>query len=237
MRLPPGRHRAPARAVLLGLALTASLAPPAARAEDRTGSPQARLEASRRAAGTAVTRRILALGDLTALSGTALHLTDAHRRTLGSQLSAQVDGLTVLGARIGGDSDAAAVRSDALKVINDYRVYVLTVPRTRALIVADVELAAVAWLTNVADRLGAAADRVAGKDMTGARADLAALRAKLTAVTAGVVPLPAALLALEPSGYPGNRPTLDAARAALATGRADLGDAAALARSVLADLK
>jgi hypothetical protein len=52
-----------------------------------------------------------------------------------------------------------------------------------------------------------------------------------------VTPLPAALLALQPAGYPGNHTTLEQTRTSLRTGRAALADAAALARQVITDLK
>jgi hypothetical protein len=56
-------------------------------------------------------------------------------------------------------------------------------------------------------------------------------------VTGAVSPLPAALLALRPAGYPANQAELEHARQTLRTGRAGLADAASLARQVIVDLK
>ena len=55
--------------------------------------------------------------------------------------------------------------------------------------------------------------------------------------TPTVTPLPAALLALQPAGYPGNHTTLEQTRTSLRAGRAALAEAATLARQVIADLK
>jgi hypothetical protein len=129
------------------------------------------------------------------------------------------------------------VRADAGRILTDYRVYVLTIPKARGIVVSDIELNAADRLSKLADRLSNAIDQAAGKDTTKAKADLASLRGKLAAATGTVSPLPAALLALQPAGYPGNRSTLEQARASLRTGRAALAEAATLARQVIADLK
>ncbi len=201
------------------------------------GAQQVRLAAAKQVATAAITRRVLALRELSTAAKAIARLSDADRSTLTSQLQDQVNGLTSLNAKIQGDGDEATVRADAGAIITDYRVYVLTVPKARGVVVSDIELTAEDRLSKLADRLQTMIDQASGKDTTKARADLAALRAKLTAVTGMVSPLPAALLALQPSGYPGNRTMLEQGRASLRTGRQTLGDAATLARTVIADLK
>ena len=106
-----------------------------------------------------------------------------------------------------------------------------------AFVVSDIELTAEDRLSKLADRLEAMIERASGKDTTKGKSDLASLRAKLTSVTGTVSPLPASLLALQPSGYPANHTTLEQGRASLRTGRAGLADAATQARTVIADLR
>jgi hypothetical protein len=197
------------------------------------------LEKAKSVASAAITRRVLALRDLITAAKAITKLTDAERTALTNQLQNQVNGLTTLNAKIQGDPDAATVRADASHIVTDHRVYVLTIPKARGMVAADIELNAADRLGKLADRLAAAIDQAAakGKDTTTAQADLTALRARLAAVTGSVTLLPAALLALEPSGYPANHPVLEQGRATLRTGRAGLADAAALARQVIADLK
>jgi len=201
------------------------------------GAQQARLNAAKQVATAAITRRVLALRELSTAAKATARLSDADKTALTNQLQDQVNGLTSLNAKIQGDGDEAAVRADAGTIITDYRVYVLTIPKARGVVVADIELTAEDRLSKLAGRLQTMIDQASGKDTAKARADLASLQAKLTSVTGMVSPLPAALLALQPPGYPGNRTTLEQARATLRTGRQTLGDAASLARTVITDLK
>jgi hypothetical protein len=200
---------------------------------------QVRLEAAKNVASAAITRRVLALRDLITAAKAITRLTEADRSALTDQLQGQINGLTTLNAKIQGDSTPADVRNDAARVVTDYRVYQLTIPKARGVVAADLEL-------NAGDRLGQLADRLAvtldqanakGKDTGKAQADLTALRTRLATVTGSVSALPAALLGLHPPGYPGNRPALEQGRQTLRTGRVGLADAAALARQVIADLK
>ena len=231
MTLPLAR-----RAVMAGAALAVGLTGSVGWRPVPAGAQQVRVEAAKRLAAAAITRRVLALRELETAARAVARLSDADRSALASQLQSQVDGLTSLNAKIQGDADETTVRADAGKIITDYRVYVLTLPKARGVVVADIELTAEDRLSKLADRLQATID-ASSKDTTKARSDLAALRSKLAAVSGAVDPLPAGLLALQPAGYPGNRTALEQARTTLRTGRTTLSDAASLARQVVADLK
>jgi hypothetical protein len=222
--------RPPIRTVLVALVAVAMTGSPA-------GAQQLRLEASKKVATAGITRRVLALRELSTAAKSIVRLTEADRSALTSQLQDQINGLSSLNAKIQGDTDEATVRADAQKIVTDYRVYVLTIPKGRGVVVSDIELNAVDRFTKLADRLSNAIEQASGKDTTKAKTDLAALRAKLAAVTSTVSPLPAGLLALQPAGYPANHTTLEQTRASLRTGRTSLADAATLTRQVIADLK
>ena len=222
--------REPFRTVLVALVVVATTGSPA-------GAQQVRLEASKKLATGAITRRVLALRELSTAAKSIVRLSDADRTALTTQLQDQVNGLSSLNAKIQGDTDEATVRADAQKIVTDYRVYVLTIPEARGVVVSDIELNAADRITKLADRLSNAIDQASGKDTTRAKTDLASLRTKLASVATTVSPLPAGLLALQPAGYPGNHTTLESTRTALRTGRTALADAATLARQVIADLK
>jgi chromosome segregation ATPase len=194
------------------------------------------LEARKRAATGAITRRLLALRERLTVAKSIVRLSDEDRSALTTQLQEQINGLTSLGARIQGDTDEATLRADAQRIVTDYRVYVLTIPKARGVMVADIEVAASDRLTRIAERLANAIDQ-ARRDTTEAQEDLASMRSKLAAVDTAVLPIPAELLALQPAGYAANHAVLEQARQSLRTGRSDLADAAILARRVIADLK
>jgi hypothetical protein len=200
------------------------------------GAQEIRLEAAKRAATGAITRRMLAVRERITAAKSIVRLGADDRTELVNQLQGQVDGLTTLSSKIQGDGDEATLRADAQRIVTDYRVYLLTIPKARGIVIADIELAAADRLTRLADRLATAIDQAKG-DTSKANADLAALRAKVAAVTSAVAPLPAQLLALQPSGYPANHTVLEQVRQALRANRAALTDAATLARQVLTDLK
>jgi len=194
------------------------------------------LESRKRAATGAITRRLLALRERLTAAKAIVRLTEADRSALTTQLQEQINGLTSLNARIQGDADEASLRADAQRIVTDYRVYVLTIPKARGVMVADIELGAADRLSRITERLAAAVDQ-AREDTTEAETDLSLLRSKLAAVTETVPPLPAGLLALQPAGYPANHAVLEQTRLSLRAGRTALSDAASLARRVIADLK
>lgn len=202
-------------------------------------SQQVRFEAAKAVATGAITRRLLALRDLTTFVKGVSRLSEADRSALTDQLQAQVNGLTTLNAKIQGTADPAAVRADASRIVTDYRVYGLTIPKARSVLAADIELNAAERFTMLADRFSATVNQaqMKGKDTARAVTDLISLRASLVGVSDSVSPLPAALLALLPSGFPEYQPVLEQARLTLRTARAGLADAARLARQVIADLK
>jgi hypothetical protein len=194
------------------------------------------LEARKRAATGAITRRLLALRERLSAAESIGQLSENHRAALTSQLQEQINGLTNLSARIQGDNDEATLRADAQRIVTDFRVYVLTIPKARGVMLADIELLAAHRFTRLADRLATAIGQAKG-DTSDTQADLTQMRGKLAAVAAAVPPIPAELLALQPSGYPANQAVLEQARQSLRTGRSDLADASLLARRVIADLK
>lgn len=200
---------------------------------------QVRLEAAKSVATAAITRRLLALRDLVTAAKSLSRVSEAERAALTDQLQEQIDGLTTLNAKIQGAGDPATVRADASRIVTDFRVYVLTVPKSRGVLATDIELIAAERLSRLAGRLSTTIDQMnaKGKDTAKAQEDLTALRARLAAVTGSVTAVPGGLLALQPSGYPGNHGALEQGRATLRTGRAGLADGASLARQVIADLK
>lgn len=189
----------------------------------------------------AIDRRLDTITKLQSRVANAGGLTNADRTTLHSQLAADTGGLTALRAQIDGETGRTALRADLKKIVTDFRIYLLMVPKTAEVIAADAELAAVARLGTLNTRLQARidADKAAGKDVTQAQSDLDAMNAKVVQVSPLVQGIPAAVLPLTPAQYNDGtaKPILTSSRASLQSGRGLLVGARADAKACIAALK
>ena len=211
---------------------TSARTPDAAGARRDVGTVKAR-------AHEAISSRLQTLARLTSRVHDNRYLSDAHRAALTDLFAAQTRGLTALDAKIQADTDLETLKADVKSIVTDYRVYLLTVPKTHLVIGADTELAAAAKLDQVAARLQTKIDAAAaaGKDVTAAQSHLDAMKAKVGEVRAAASGVPDSVLPLVPQDYPGNKPALEAAQTSLKTGRSSLQSARELARQVVTDLK
>jgi hypothetical protein len=218
-------------------------APAAAMAQTATAGTDERVhrtaETVKARAHEAISRRLETLDRLAGRVRDSRTLTDAHRAALAELVESQQQGLTALDAKIQADTDPETLRADVKSIVTDYRVYLLTVPKVHLVICADTEIAVADRLDDVATRLQQRIDAAAaaGKDVATAQGHLDEMKAKVAGARAAASGVPDQVLPLVPQDYPDNKPTLDAARASLATGRAALRDARELARQVVADLK
>ena len=214
-------------------ALAATLASPALAADTPA---VARLHAR---ADAEIARRLVALDRLAAVVSDARHLAGADRDALLNQISNDRSELTSLKATIDSDSNPTTLRAEVRRIVTDFRVYVLLEPQVRLVRALDAEQDAIARLTDVAAALKSRIDaaKSAGKDVTAAQTALDDMNAKLAAASAAVEGRAAAVIALTPSGYPGNRSTLDAVRRAVIDAHADLVAARDAARHALQALK
>lgn len=185
-----------------------------------------------------ITDRLTILGKLqTALAGYQ-DVPDAARSTLTQLISSDVSGLTALKAKVAGETTEAAVRADGKSMVDDYRVYVLVVPKVHLTHVLDVENDAAARLVKVHDALAGrlakdpAADTPANKDL------LADMTAAIQAADARVHGKDAALLGLRPG--PDGKVLTEAVKdvsGAAKDARGDLKKAVADAKKVSGALK
>jgi len=168
-------------------------------------------------------------------------LSDADRTTLRSQLAADASGLTALRAQIDGEKNVDALRADLKKIVTDFRIYALMVPKTAEVIAADTELAAVTRFATLNTKLQARIDtaKAAGKDVTAAQADLNAMNAKVAQVSPLVGGIPATVLPLTPAQYNAGtaKPIMTSSRTSLQSGRGLLVGARADARACVGALK
>jgi hypothetical protein len=202
--------------------------------------PGATLASVRSFAECEISRRLATLAGLSSRVVASKAITGADAAALGAEIAAEESGLTALKARIDAETTLPALRADLVRIVTEYRVYVLVVPQVNLTIAADAVAAAQARFERIATALTAriAAAQAAGRDVTAARADLAAMNAAVDAAAALVQPLPAQLLALSPAQFnAGTASVIAAARAAIGRARDDLKVAAAAARACLQALK
>jgi hypothetical protein len=182
------------------------------------------------------------LGALTTLRGVvtdATHLTDADRRSLLTTIDDDTTGLTALKAKIDNDTDLATARADVKSIVTAYRVYVLLEPKVHLVRAADASSALGDAFGTLATKLQTRIDaaKQAGKDVTAAQAALDDLQAKVADATGKAAPIPGQVVPLTPAGYPGNRPTLVAARGTMLLVKADYEAARTDAKNVVNALR
>lgn len=193
---------------------------------------------------TAVVARIdLRLATLSALKlavNGATNLTGGDRSTLSTLVAADASGLGTLKTKTNAETTIAAVKDDARSMIQDYRVYLLVVPKVRFAIAGDTEATVITNLRDVHDKLASVAAQLAaqGKDTSTETAQLADMSGKLDAARSALDGQVANLLAIQPGP---NGTAIHAAvltvRGAIRGARDDIAAAVALAKQVRQELK
>lgn len=188
---------------------------------------------------TEIERRLSNLtAALTKLSGTA-KLTAADKTALTNQINAEISSLTALKSKLTADADLTTARADVKSIVNDYRVYVLLLPKTRMVASADRFSQVETQLTSLAAKLQAKvdADKTAGQDVSAMQKSLDDLKAKVADAQQKSTSVIAPLLALQPTDYNQNHTVLVNYRSSLQTAHTDVMAARDDAKSVIQSLK
>jgi hypothetical protein len=90
-----------------------------------------------------IDKRLDALKKFSTTLGQAKQVQSGHRATLTGLIQSQTTGLTALRIKVSQETTAAAVKSDAKSMIDDYRVFILTGPKVRLTAAIDTELVVV----------------------------------------------------------------------------------------------
>lgn len=200
------------------------------------GAQVATLAEGKALCDTAITKRVTDLAAVRRLLDAATRVGASDRATLDGQIDPASRGLTTLKGTIDADTTLRQLRLDCRTIVTTYRVYLVLIPKAHLVVAAGRVLAASAALNNVATLVQGkiAASGGASGTLQTALTDLTAKAGGAQAAAGGI---PGALLPLEASGYPANRPTLLSARASLATAQTDLAAALADAKTIQAALK
>jgi len=195
-----------------------------------------------------IARRIVTLDALDARVAGADAFTDLHKDQLRkvnnvnpASYAAEKTGLLALKAKIDGETDLAALRADIARIAEDFRVYVLVVPKTHLVGGSDATDKAIDRLATLATRLQSLIDAAAarGKDVTAAQAALNDMKAKTNQADALVTPVVGTIMPLSPAAWNAGTagPALGSARTTIQQARELLRTARADARTVIELLK
>lgn len=228
------RHVLTAAAVVLAGAV---LTPTAALSQTKRQS--AALDEVRSRCLSQIDRREKALSTEQTRVHNAKFLTDAHRKALETISNKTSSGLSTLADAIRGEDNFDELRAECRRIVEDYRVFVLVRPRTRLVLASDRELAAVAKLKGLADRVQSAIDKAKakGRDTSAAEANLTTARTAAASVSSHASGVYAAVSDLKASDYNANNNVLDAGRAEVRAARDSLRQAVAAARDARHALK
>jgi len=203
------------------------------------GAQAGAIDAAKKICDTAVARRLTSLALVKADLDATPSVASGDRATLDVQIDTTRTGLSALKATFDADTTLAKVRADCGRVVSDYRVDALLIPRVELVRAAGRVQAAAATLKHLAGLLQAQVDAAKGrnKDVTSAQGYLTDLGLKADAATGAAAGIPSAVLPLNAAGYPANRPVLVAARASVDSAHGALTGAIAGAGSAITALK
>ncbi|HLI57453.1 MAG TPA: hypothetical protein VKY26_10545 [Actinomycetota bacterium] len=233
-RFPPT-----AKAVVAGWLLATVMllgVPVSARAASRQA---ATLTAGKAICDAAVTHREATLSALIAEVGAAPHVTQADKATLSAALHSAAAGLQALKTSFDADRTLAQLRVDCRRIVTGFYVYLFLVPQVHLVAAADRVQSASGPLSDLAgligDQITAAAAR--GENVSSAQGYDTDISTQLAAAEQAAATAAATVVVLAASGYPGNRPTIESARASLGDAERDLAAAVSAASAALAALK
>ena len=213
-----------ARIFLIAAAVAVATTAPAVAGPRTTGMTQARMTYLKARGHLAIERRLNELDRLNALVNGAKHLTSTDRSTLLSKLSSSKTGLQALDTKIQGDTDGTTLHNDLQSIVTAYRIYVLVAPQVHIVVASDRIAALVALGNSIAAKIQAKIDAAKGngKDVKAVQAALDDMKRQLADAMAAINGVADEVIALTPSGYPGNRSMLLNARSSILNARAQL---------------
>ncbi|MGO8686396.1 MAG: hypothetical protein ACLQT7_04305 [Candidatus Dormibacteria bacterium] len=203
-----------------------------------SGSVAAQLACIRQRAATAVGDRESALREMAAdLDGSAA-IGAGDKSTLLGQVSADESGLETLLGTIDSDTSVAQARADTETIVTGFRVYLLEGPKVHLVIAADTEGSVESVIQAHLPAVQTAIDDSAASAAQRARAQTALndCSSQLGAAESASSGIVAEVIDLQPSGYPGNQPTLVSARQSAQTARQELGTCSTDLQDIRQDL-
>ncbi len=171
-----------------------------------------------------IDRRITSLDRLIAKINAFKKLSSTQKSTMVSQIQTEITNLTALKAKIDADTDNATLKTDIQSIVKGFRIYALFVPKIHILATSEGLDVAADRMSSLAGKLEAriAEAKIKGEDTASLDLLLTDMKAKITDAKTQAQAARDLVTPLTPDGYPGNKTTLQSARAKLVAGRRDL---------------
>lgn len=189
--------------MVLVLAVAATAVTPAFATSTLTTAQQERLTVIKTKGDQEISRRLSELNKLAAVISSATKLSSTDKTTLSNEVSTTVSGLTALKTTLDNETTLEAAKTDVQSIVNEYRVYVLVVPKVHLLKVADDQLAAAAKLTDAATKLQARLTslKTSGKDVTTLQTALDDMTTSVATAQKIASSIESGVINLQPSDY------------------------------------
>jgi hypothetical protein len=186
-----------------------------------------------------IIRRLKTLNTLQAKISSATHISSSDAAYLTAEVNAEISGLTALQTKLAADTTCATARADAESIINEYRVYLLVVPKVELIKTADDQQTTDAKLASLSTKLQAriTADKNEGKDVTSLQIDLNDMNNQTKNSLTLSSTVEAAVLPLQPSDYNTDHNILEGDYTQLKTAHGDLVTARNDASKIVSGLK
>ncbi len=194
---------------------------PAAAKEEKQAT---RLTNLRTRAGLEINRRVASLNKLITKIGGLKRLTADQKSSLTIQVQTEITNLNTIKTKIDADSDLETLKTDTKSIVTSYRVYALFMPKIEILAASDMLIETSDKISSIAAKLQTKVDeaKVKGKDVTALQTTISDIQGKIADAKTQAQNAQNAVIPLTPDGYPGNKATLQSARAMLVAGRKDL---------------
>jgi|GEM_PF-6868695 len=168
-----------------------------------------------------LTRRLTALQTVQGKINNLKMLSTDQKASLSAQLQNEITSLTMLQTKIQSDTTPQTLRADVQSILSDYRIFALFLPQLQILIASD-------KLANITDDLQVIAGKLQtristfplqGNELLPLQNALSDMQSKLANAKQQSQNSANLVIGLTPSGYPGNKSSLQTARTDLQTGR------------------
>ena len=232
-------------AVAAGAALALAAALPA-QADSSSASPSpsagagkgGSLSSAQALVTSRINGRLDTLQALTTSINSSKYLTSSDKTTLANQISSDTTGLTALKSKVAGETTVSAVRTDAVAMVDDYRVYLLMAPQVRLTDALDAETAAATTLQNAYNKLSAMISQQSGGATSAEQSELSDMQAQINTATAAENGQLSTLLGLKPGPDASSlTSSVKAVAAAAKSARGDLVKARADAKQLRSAVK
>jgi hypothetical protein len=122
----------------------------------------------------------------------------ANTSTLSTLIQSDISGLTALRAQVAAATTVAALRTDAVSMVDDYRVYILVWPKVHLTDAMSIEADAATRLQTVHDQLAARVAAQSGGGTAAEQSELSSMQTEIQAAQGAVSGDVATLLAMQP---------------------------------------